>query len=181
VWLDLGAEERRLFEREFADVAPLRKGGDRVLPDGGGVVRGAARASKQREFHADHALAIDRHDGIVTGTSHGVSRETLRMLARGEIRAQDTCDLHGLRAEPARRRLQRFIEQSARADLRVVLVICGRGLHSGGAGPVLRDLAVEVLCGRATCAHVLAFSTASAARGGEGALAILLRRPVMAE
>jgi DNA-nicking Smr family endonuclease len=62
-----------------------------------------------------------------------------------------------------------------------VLVICGRGLHSGGDGPVLRDVAINVLCGRPARTHVLAFSTAAPTRGGDGALAILLRRPAKAE
>jgi DNA-nicking Smr family endonuclease len=42
---------------------------------------------------------------------------------------------------------------------------------------VLRDVAVTELSGHQAHTHVVAFSTASPARGGDGALAILLRRP----
>jgi DNA-nicking Smr family endonuclease len=180
VWLALSEEERRLFEKEFADVEPLRKGSDRVAPvldrqDGKGVGTQGARASR-----TGNALVVSREDGSITGASHGVSRETLRDLARGDIRAEGICDLHGLGAEAARRRIQQFVRDSAAAGRRAVLVICGRGLHSGGEGSVLRDVTVSELCSHQAREHVLAFSTATAARGGDGALAVLLRRPAKA-
>jgi len=180
VWSDPSEEERRLFEKEFADVAPLRKGSDRVVPvleskDGEGAGTHGQRASRP-----DDALIVEREDGAITGASHGVSRETLRALARGDMGAESTCDLHGLGAEAARRRTQQFVRDSAAAGRRAVLIICGRGLHSGGGGSVLRDVVVSELCSRQARTHVLAFSTATPARGGDGALAILLRRPAKA-
>lgn len=180
VWLDLSDEERRLFEKEFADVAPLRRGGDRVLPVASLVEPELADAGSKRSACDKEALVVVREDGTITGASHGVSRETLRALARGDLRAEGTCDLHGLGAEAARRRIQQFVREMAVSGRRAALVICGRGLHSGGEGPVLREVAVSELCSRQARAHVLAFSTASPARGGDGALAVLLRRPVKA-
>jgi DNA-nicking Smr family endonuclease len=178
VWLDVSEEDRLLFEKEFADVAPLRRGSDRVLPGVGSVAPNTAGAGVRRTASDEGALAVEREDGTITGASHGVSRETLRELARGTLRAESTCDLHGLGAEAARRRIQQFIRDSAMTGRRAVLVICGRGLHSGGEGSVLREVAVSELCSHQVRAHVLAFSTASPVRGGDGALAVLLRRPV---
>lgn len=177
VWSDLSEEERRLFEKEFADVAPLRKGSDRVVPvleskDGKGAGTHGPRASRTED-----ALVVEHEDGATTGASHGVSRETLRALARGDTHAESTCDLHGLGADAARHRIRQFVRDSAAAGRRAVLIICGRGLHSGGDGSVLRDVVVSELCSRQARTHVLAFSTATAARGGDGALAVLLRRP----
>ena len=177
VWLDLGEEERRLFEKEFANVEPLRRGSDRVLPEASELLPKDAGADAKRPSREGAGLVVERQDGTITGVSHGVSRETLRGLARGEIRAESTCDLHGLGAEVARHRIQQWVRESAVAGRRAVLVICGRGLHSGGEGPVLRDVAVSELCSSALRSHVLAFATASPSRGGDGALAILLRRP----
>ncbi|HEX7509037.1 MAG TPA: Smr/MutS family protein [Polyangia bacterium] len=177
VWLDLGAEERRLFEKEFANVAPLRRGSDRVLPEASDLLPKDAGAGSKRHSREGAELVVDRQDGTITGASHGVSRETLRALARGEIRAESTCDLHGFGAEAARHRIQQWVRESAVAGRRAVLVICGRGLHSGGEGPVLRGVAVSELCSSKLRSQVLAFSTASPSRGGDGALAILLRRP----
>jgi DNA-nicking Smr family endonuclease len=45
----------------------------------------------------------------------------------------------------------------------------------------LREVTVDELCRRPTRGHVLAFSTVAPARGGDGALAILLRRPAKTE
>jgi DNA-nicking Smr family endonuclease len=177
VWLELSAEERRIFEQEFGDVVPLRKGADRVVPVVGNQDGKAGAARDLRAARSEGELVVERQDGTITGASHGVSRETLRALARGEIRAESTCDLHGLGAEVARHRIQHWVRESAVAGRRAVLVICGRGLHSGGEGPVLRDVAVSELCSSALRSHVVAFSTASPSRGGDGALAILLRRP----
>ena len=181
VWLDLSEEERRIFEQEFGDVAPLRKGADRIVPvlDSKDGPAGAVR--DLRAARAEGALVVERQDGTITGASHGVSRETLRALARGEIRAESTCDLHGFGAEAARHRIQQWVRESAVAGRRAVLVICGRGLHSGGEGPVLRDVAVSELCSSALRSRVLAFSSASPSRGGDGALAILLRRPAKSQ
>jgi DNA-nicking Smr family endonuclease len=112
----------------------------------------------------------------VTGASFGVSHLVLRALGRGEIRPEASCDLHGFHAEAARRRVQQFVEESVAASRRAVLVICGRGRHSGSEGPVLREVAIELLCRPPLLASVLAFSTAAEALGGNGAIVILLRR-----
>jgi DNA-nicking Smr family endonuclease len=69
------------------------------------------------------------------------------------------------------------VEEAAVARRRAVLVVFGRGRHSGPAGPVLREVVIDSLCRPPLLARVLAFSSASPAQGGEGALVILLRRP----
>ncbi len=64
---ELSEEDRRLFEKEFADVAPLRKGSDRVLPEGsehgaeGGRRRREARIARWRR--ADCRPSRWRHHG----------------------------------------------------------------------------------------------------------------------
>lgn len=121
--------------------------------------------------------AITRQGGLVSAAAPGVARATVSALGRGELPIEDICDLHGMRAEAARGRLERFIVSRAERGCRALLVICGRGLHSGPEGPVLLDLAIEVLTGAAVGRHVLAFASAPPRQGGEGALAVLLRKP----
>ena len=125
---------------------------------------------------AASTLTVERQGGRVTGAGYGVSNEMLHALGSGEPRAEATCDLHGLRSEAARARLERFILGSAERGLRAVLVICGRGAHSGSTGPVLRELAVATLGQPPVAERVLAFATAPAVLGGEGALMVRLRR-----
>jgi DNA-nicking Smr family endonuclease len=119
---------------------------------------------------------VERRDGGLVGARFGVSHETLRYLARGEFLAEARCDLHGLRAEAASQRLRSFLQESVARGRRTVLVVCGRGLHSGPAGPVLLDVASEILARSPVSRHVQAFASATPTRGGEGALMVLLRR-----
>jgi DNA-nicking Smr family endonuclease len=167
-------EDRRMFERELAGVRRLPPGPERVVR--------TPPAQPPRSSPSDHqpratpAMLVEQEGQHVRGAAFGVSRQTLRELARGDFVAEATCDLHGLRAEPARLRLGAFIAESRARRRRAVLVICGRGLHSGPDGPVLLHVARDVLTQPPTRAHVQAFASATPARGGEGALMVLLRR-----
>jgi DNA-nicking Smr family endonuclease len=171
-----GDEERRLFEREFADVRPLRPGPTRIAPTKTPVFAARASIGAPRTPRQTQTLLVEREGSRVACAGFGVSRERLRALGRGDVRAEAFCDLHGLRAEAAAARLHRFVQEAAAQGRRSVLVICGRGLHSGPGGQVLLDVAVETLCTSALCRYVLAFSSAAPAQGGDGALMVLLRR-----
>jgi DNA-nicking Smr family endonuclease len=105
-----------------------------------------------------------------------VQQKTAKALARGELGFDATCDLHGMTAALARHQLERVVEASVRVGRRTLLVIVGRGLHSGPEGPVLPALVVRTLRSRPVNEHVLAFAHADPAHGGQGALAVLLRR-----
>jgi DNA-nicking Smr family endonuclease len=85
-------------------------------------------------------------------------------------------DLHRLNAVEARQVLDAGIRQARRDGLTCVLVVCGRGTHSGSDGPVLPELAIERLS-EELAGDVLAFSTAPRKLGGEGALIVRLRAP----
>ena len=67
--------------------------------------------------------------------------------------------------------------RARRDGLGCVLIVCGRGLHSGLEGPVLPDVAIERLS-EELAYYVLAFCTAPRRWGGEGALLVMLRPPV---
>lgn len=170
-------EARRMFEREYAGVKPLRRGGDRISSADFGY--GRARkpgARRTAEAPPGRGLQVEvRQDGTV-GWAFGVSRRTLSSLGRGEPRPEAVCDLHKLHVEAARRRLRGFVEECVRKQARVALVICGRGLHSGPEGPVLAKLVAETLASPPLADHVLAFSPAPPEQGGQGAMAVLFRR-----
>lgn len=169
-------DERRLFEREFADVRPLRPGPARIAPTRAPVSSDRSSSNSPRAQRPAGALVVEREGSRVACAGFGFSRENLRALGRGEFRPEVTCDLHGLRAEAAAANLRRFIMEAAAHGRRVVRVVCGRGLHSGPGGPVLLEVAVETLCTSALRRYVLAFSSSAPAQGGDGALAVMLRR-----
>jgi DNA-nicking Smr family endonuclease len=173
LWLGISAEERQIFEREFSGVAPLG-GSERVpvAPKPSAPSRLPSEASKRD----GKTITLTSDADTIQGASYGVSHETLHKLARGQIRIEKTCDLHGLAAQVARHTCERFVVGSAASGLRAVLIICGRGLHSGDDGPVLRNVVVDVL--RSARQYVLGFTSLPPERGGTGALAVLIRRPL---
>jgi DNA-nicking Smr family endonuclease len=167
-------EERRLYEREYASVRPLKPTPARIplVPSPSRPVSPPAVPTAPLRS----AWVIKRQDGRVSASAAGVAHEQVSALARGELPVEATCDLHGMRAEAARARLAGFLAGCADRGQRVVLVVCGRGLHSGPEGPVLLDVAIDVLTGTATGRQVLAFTSASPRQGGEGALVVWLRK-----
>ena len=66
----------------------------------------------------------------------GIDRRTRQKLTRGQLEYEARLDLHGHSVAEAHARLVRFLDQSRRRDLRLVLVITGKGA-SPYAGPTL--------------------------------------------
>lgn len=84
-------------------------------------------------------------------------------------------DLHGFCAADARRALIDAVQRAEHAHVRHLLVIHGKGTHSGKGGPVLRDVVLSELTGPLG-SQVEAFHTAPRPHGGSGALLVQLRR-----
>ena len=101
----------------------------------------------------------------------GIGPEVVRKLRRGVWAIQAQLDLHGLRRDEARERINRFIHDARRAGLRCVRVIHGKGNGSPGREPVLK---VKVKSWLVQKKDVIAFTQARASDGGTGALVVLL-------
>jgi DNA-nicking Smr family endonuclease len=110
----------------------------------------------------DDALSFRRPD---------IGPEVVRKLRRGVWAIQAQLDLHGLRRDEARERLNRFIHDARRGGLRCVRVIHGKGNGSPGREPVLKG---KVLAWLTQKKEVIAFTQARASDGGTGALLVLL-------
>lgn len=115
-------------------------------------------------------IAIDGDEG----RAHGVNDRLMARLRSGGFEVEQQIDLHGARAEAARQQVAQRVRAAATAGVRCMLIIHGRGVHSGGA-PVLRDLVVATLRGGACARFVLAFCPALPRHGGDGAMYVLLR------
>ena len=105
----------------------------------------------------------------------GVQDGVMRKLKSGEYRVEDTCDLHGLRAEEAKACLREFLAHALAHNLRCVRIIHGKGKNSGPRGPVIKTAVNMIL--RKT-APVLAFTSARRVDGGTGAINVLLSASV---
>jgi DNA-nicking Smr family endonuclease len=110
----------------------------------------------------DDALSFRRAD---------IGPEVVRKLRRGVWTIQAQLDLHGLRREEARERLNLFVHQARRSGMRCVRVIHGKGNGSPGREPVLKRKVQTWLVQKK---DVIAFAQARAGDGGTGALLVLL-------
>jgi DNA-nicking Smr family endonuclease len=81
-------------------------------------------------------------------------------------------DLHGLRADEAKRAIAAFLAEALARGARCVRIVHGKGLRSKGDGPVLKQRLDGWLRRRD---DVLAFCSARREHGGTGAVYVLLR------
>ncbi|MEO8082037.1 MAG: Smr/MutS family protein [Caldimonas sp.] len=171
--------ERDAFADAVGRVVPLRRPVPHALPR---ARPDATPRQRQRDEAAalaeslsdaiDPAALIDTDDELSFRRA-GIGIDVVRKLRRGVWAQQAQLDLHGLRSDEARERLAAFLRAAARAGLRCVRVVHGKGLGSPGREPVLKAKVKRWLVQRT---DVLAFTHARAADGGNGALIVLLDR-----
>ncbi|MES2770996.1 MAG: Smr/MutS family protein [Pseudomonadota bacterium] len=104
--------------------------------------------------------------------NQGVQRKVLRDLRRGRWPVERHLDLHGLNRHQAQAQLMRCLASAQRAGVRCLRIVHGRGYGSPGQKSILRQ---QVKASLANLPAVLAFCTAPAHDGGEGAVWVLLR------
>lgn len=120
-------------------------------------------------------LFVEEIDGEVFGRQPSVSERWVRKLRSGPLVPFREVDLHGLTRPETKQRLARELPDARAAGVRSLVVICGRGRHSGPGGAVLPDWVVGLLAGPLRF-HVTAFCTAPPRFGGQGALLVALRK-----
>ena len=169
--------ERDRFRLSAGAVTPLASGGRADLPR-----PSVAPEPRQRLLDEAQALASSLSDELDLSTlletdadlsfrRDGVGADVLARLRRGQWSIQRQLDLHGLRRDAARDALSGFIAQAERDGLRCVRIVHGKGNGSPGREPVLKDKVKRWLVQKN---QVIAFTQASAADGGHGALLVLL-------
>jgi DNA-nicking Smr family endonuclease len=170
--------ERELFAITVGPVQPLRPTGRarqaRALPSPEPRQRQrdereALRESLSDEFNVDTLLETDE---TLSFRRPEIGLDVVRKLRRGGWAIQAQIDLHGLRRDPARVKLNAFIRDAAEQGLRCVRVVHGKGLGSPGREPVLKARVRSWLVQKN---EVLAFVQARPAEGGSGALVVLLK------
>jgi DNA-nicking Smr family endonuclease len=165
------------FRSTVGTVTPLADGDRAVLPRAP-----VAPEPRQRQQDEARALASSLSDDLDLTTlletdaelsyrREGIGPDVLARLRRGQWSIQRQLDLHGLRRDEARDALAGFIRQAERDGLRCVRIVHGKGNGSPGREPVLKDKVKRWLVQKN---QVIAFTQASAADGGHGALLVLL-------
>jgi DNA-nicking Smr family endonuclease len=185
-------DEQRLFERAMAGVKPLsdrarRQRAVEPAKEAAAPMRAAAKAARASEdalaeaeladlIETAAALQTEEVGESIGALARGIDRRVLKRLRAGQFPVEAELDLHGRTRAEAEAELTRFVTGARREGKRCVLVIHGRGLGSGPEGAVLRSAVRQGLAEGPLRRHLLAFTSAPPAQGGDGALLLLLRR-----
>jgi DNA-nicking Smr family endonuclease len=176
--------DSELFLREMSGVAridPQSSGRERAIEQEREVL---VRQSEDAETYAQLSDLVDGigpfdiadTDEYIEGIAPGLDRRLLVRLRRGDYAMEGHIDLHGLKRDEARLRVEQFIQESRRRSRRCVLIIHGRGLNSKDQIPILKE-SVRLWLTRGRISRVvLCFATARPTDGGAGAVYVLLRR-----
>lgn len=168
--------ERNLFALSVGEVVPLRRveeAAPRARPPAVARQREQDEAAVMLEAISDEfdVESLLETDDSLSFRRPEIGPEVVRKLRRGVWAIQAQHDLHGLRREEARERLNRFIHDARRGGLRCVRVIHGKGNGSPGREPILK---AKVKTWLVQMREVIAFTQARASDGGTGALVVLL-------
>ena len=182
------SDDDRFFVQAMRGVKPLAEAerGRRASPLGAPPAAPPRRRAPLRNDDADAEAELAE---LVSGNDRGgarggrgterapeVDRRLARHLRDGDYPIEARLDLHGHSRDEAVAALERFVMQSLALARRCVLVIHGRGLNSGDAGPVLGEAVQRVLTAGRVAPAILAFTHAGPAQGGDGATLVLLRK-----
>ena len=175
-----GAAEGELFRAAMRGVRPLdrnaasapSKARAGVRPGGGD--RDAVRVLE--EFCRNGTVAPEHTREYVEHAADAAGRRYIADLRSGRFAIQAHLDLHGMTVDAARRVVDVFLRESARAGYSAVRIIHGRGRHSERGRPLLKEHVERWLRHRRLARFVMAFTSARAVDGGGGAVYVLLRR-----
>jgi len=105
-----------------------------------------------------------------------IDRRTKQRLARGATEIGGRLDLHGLTQAEAHAALARFLHGAQARDVKVVLVITGKGGSDGEGRGVLKRQVPMWLEGPELRSLVIGYDNARIGHGGAGALYVRVRR-----
>jgi len=162
-----------LFAAAMADVKPLGEKRKMVRP---APERAIGAPAVRRPVRLPPAMS---HEPELTADGGQFDRDVSRALSRRQLVPEATIDLHGMTLAAAERAVTRFLEQVAVRDLRVVLIITGKGLREEGGRTITGRIRAEFfgwLNRGDNRARVRAVRAAHAHHGGTGAFYVLLRR-----
>ena len=169
-------EERALFEETFKDTAPLKK---------------PKRPRAKPASIPAKALPVQPPEIVPKPVPRGprppgLDGNTAERLRRGQLEPQARIDLHGLTESAAHRALVTFLRGARARELRLVLVVTGKGARPAAhdapfeldARPrgVLKTMTPRWLAEPELASFVVDAREAHIRHGGAGALYVYLRK-----
>ena len=119
------------------------------------------------------------HEPELSADGGSFDRDVSRKLSRRQLSPEATIDLHGMTLAAAESAVTRFLERAVDRDLRVVLIVTGKGLREESGRTITGRIRSEFfgwLNRTDNRARVRAVRAAHAHHGGTGAFYVLLRR-----
>lgn len=162
-----------LFAAAMADVKPLDKKRRTTRPT---VEKAPAALPGRRAALRPSPIS---HEPELTAAGGSFDRKISRALSRRQLVPEAVIDLHGMTLAAAEWAVTRFLERVAAQDLRVVLIVTGKGLREEGGRTITGRIRSEFFgwLNRAdNRARVRSVRAAHAHHGGTGAFYLLLRR-----
>jgi DNA-nicking Smr family endonuclease len=174
------ARDVDLFKAAMADVAPIKN--RRKVP-----VATAPKAitERRRDVSAEESPRASRTPAASAAPTQPASaasafdRDVDRALSRGRRAPEASLDLHGMTLAAAERAVGRFLEEAIALDMRLVLIVTGKGLREVGGrvvGGRIREEFPGWLNRADNRAKVRSVKAAHPRHGGSGAFYVLLRR-----
>ena len=172
------SDDDKLFAEEMAGVKPLQKPArvalKKVAVDAPSFAarREAAQAKPGvKNFLADNDVPLLDPFYMVDFRREGVQHGVYRKLKQARYEAEARLDLHKMSVARARQQVFEFIRDAMSMDLRSLIIVHGRGNHSGVA--LLKSHVAHWL---PQIDDVQAFCSAQPQHGGAGAVYVLLRK-----
>ncbi|MCU7960071.1 MAG: Smr/MutS family protein [gamma proteobacterium symbiont of Bathyaustriella thionipta] len=165
--------DKELFRQAMADVQSIKHENRLTNKQRPKPLR-RRHASAQSEDRVQQEHFADRDLPVAEWLEFrrpGLQNKRFQALQRGHFRPQSVLDLHGLRAQEARRQLADFLNHALQHQQQYLLIIHGKGLGSDRQ-PVLKQLVNSWL---QQIPDVMAFCSASRKDGGTGAVYVLLK------
>lgn len=172
------SDDDKLFAEEMAGVKPLQKPARVALKKAAvdapsfAARREAAQAKPGvKNFLADNDVPLLDPYYMADFRREGVQHGVYRKLKQARYEAEARLDLHKMSVARARQQVFEFIRDAMSMDLRSLIIVHGRGNHSGVA--LLKSHVAHWL---PQIDEVQAFCSAQPQHGGAGAVYVLLRK-----
>jgi DNA-nicking Smr family endonuclease len=123
-----------------------------------------------------HLDSVPDKDLTAAARQEPVGVQQWRPSKSKRVEPEARLDLHGKTVPEAVRALRAFLSQAQADELKVVLVITGKGQRSPGGAGVLKGKVEAWIRGRGA-PYLRAYSEAPRALGGRGAYVCYLKRP----
>lgn len=110
-----------------------------------------------------------------------IDKNVLKKIKRGNLKVEDTLDLHGYTLEESKEKVVRFIEKNYENKKRFLLIITGKGrrlsVSSGWRGEGrLKENIPGLLSSVYLSKYILWFEKATSSKGGDGAIMVYLKK-----